>query len=194
MTRRAPVHVALLALLVTACVPPDPFEFVDTSSDLPSNVCRGSYVEVGPGRWQLERQIWGSSTTTRPGELAAAELEIKAADWPSRHLLDMRLELEVVAGQALPGQALLLQHGSEPLQEVKLSGPNGNEALFDVGLPRDLCGSPCTLSLSVSGPAAESDVPIPLRLRGKLVAFVDSGRETRPCHEDELTLVVIDAP
>ncbi len=181
-----------LALFATACLPPDPFELVDETDGLPPGVCWGFYEQVEEGRWRLDSQIGGSSTTTQPGELAAAELEIRLNDWTSEHLVDMRLELEVVAGQALPGQVLVLQHAGEPLQEVTLGGSHGNVARFDLELSPDLCGSWCTLSLS--GPPAPSDVPVPLRLSGKLSASLDATRKTLSCRENQLTVVVTDAP
>jgi hypothetical protein len=194
VTHPSPLLTLLLALLVTACLPPVPIDdLVDTTSELPPDRCWGSYVKVARGRWQLESEFKGSSTTSIPGELAPAAFDITLSDWPSEHLLDMRLELTVSAGQALPGEALVLRRGSEPLQEVTLAGSHGNEAHFDVPLARDLCGTPCKLSLELLGAPTASDVPVPLKLSGKLFAFVDGTRETLPCAENELSVVVTDA-
>jgi hypothetical protein len=188
-----PVYTFPLGLLATACVP-DPIDPFAPTRELPTDTCRASQVRVASGRWLLDSVIKGSSSTDLAGELAAAELEITLSDWPSQHLLDMRLELTVLAGQSLSGQALVLRRDSEPLQEATLVGPQGNEAHFDLELPRDVCGTPCTFSLTLSGPPADANVPVPLKLSGKLTAFVDAARETRLCAEDELRVVVIDAP
>lgn len=180
-----------LGVSITAC-PPFPSEPVETGS-LPPGTCWAAAEKVASGRWQLGTELAGSSATSRVGELAPAELDVTLSDWPSEHLLELRLELTVVAGQSLPGQALQLRHANELLQEATLEGAHGNEAQFDVLVPRAVCGTPCAFSLVLSGAPADADVPVPLKLRGTLHAFVDSQRETRPCAEQPLSVEVGDA-
>lgn len=193
MTRLLSFHTVLLAFFVTGCLP-DPDDGSDGPPEPPKNGCRASYLEVGSERWQIDGVIRGASSTTLPGELAPVGLDVALSEWPSEHLTDMRIELTVSAGQALPGHVLTLRLGSEPLQEVPLAGPHGNEAIFDVELARDSCGTPCEFTLQLSGEPALSNVPVPLKLNGTLFAFLDSTRETRSCAEDQLKVVVGDAP
>lgn len=180
-----------LGSLITACLP-YPSEPVETDS-LPPGRCWASSEKVASGRWQLGVELAGGSATSRAGELAPARLEVTLSEWPSEHLLDLRLELTVVAGQALPGQVLQLRHGGELLQEATLEGAHGNQAQFDVRVPRDVCGTPCAFSLILSSAPADSDVPVPLKLRGTLQVFVDAARETRPCAEQPLRVELGDA-
>jgi hypothetical protein len=96
VTQRLPAHTFPIGLLATACVP-DPIDLFAPTRELPTGTCRASQVRVASGRWLLDSVIKGSSSTDLAGELAAAELEITLSDWPSEHLLDMRLELTVGA-------------------------------------------------------------------------------------------------
>jgi hypothetical protein len=156
--------------------------------------CWGSSQQVAAGRWQFDTPIEGNASSSRAGELAPARLDISLSDWTAQHLLELRLALTVLTGQALPGQALVLRHADERLQEVTLGGLHDNEANFDVTLSRDACGTPCVFSLHLSSPTAESDVPVPLTLRGTLFAFVDANRETLSCAEQQWSVVITNAP
>ena len=169
-TRRRPrvgkVASFALGLWSSACLP---FGGVLEGEDEdPYQPCFYSEEHGGPSA-----RFSGTAHAAEPGQIAPAELTVSLDEALSEKSASIALTVQVRAGQSISGHPLQISLADTVLQETTFGGALGNEASFALTLAAERCATPCTLSLRITAPDAQSPVPVPLELEGTVAVKLE---------------------
>jgi hypothetical protein len=128
-----------------------------------------------------------------PGTLAATAIAITPSAWVVGHAEHMELSVEVLSGQSIPGARPVLARAGQPLADAVFGGPRGQAARLDASFALGACGSPCVVTLGLTGVALPTVVGVPVSLEGTLRTVLDSERDQMPCAEEAVHVEVADA-